>query len=121
MPYEVIDVLQVKVCRTQVKCPPDPIWEEDFVLDLTSTERPAVFMCLLASHGRFVISIIVALWKVWLSRDIPSDITTFTITLYNKGKRSKDTEIGMFYLMMPYLILSYLHSIILGYQACKAC
>ncbi|UYV75983.1 RASA1 [Cordylochernes scorpioides] len=72
-PFCIISLNQVKVCRTQVKCPPDPIWEEDFVLE-----------------------------------DIPSDITTFTITLYNKGKRSKDTEIGMFYLMMPYLIFFFL-------------
>ncbi|KAG8181735.1 hypothetical protein JTE90_028274 [Oedothorax gibbosus] len=58
-PFCIIALNQVKVCRTQVKCPPDPIWEEDFVLE-----------------------------------DIPSDITSFTITLYNKGKRSKDMEIA---------------------------
>ncbi|XP_054709957.1 ras GTPase-activating protein 1-like [Uloborus diversus] len=58
-PFCIISLNQVKVCRTQVKCPPDPIWEEDFILE-----------------------------------DIPSDITSFAITLYNKGKRSKDTEIA---------------------------
>ncbi|GIX69364.1 ras GTPase-activating protein 1 [Caerostris extrusa] len=58
-PFCIISLNQVKVCRTQVKCPPDPIWEEDFILE-----------------------------------DIPSDITSFAITLYNKGKRSKDMEIA---------------------------
>ncbi|RWS24493.1 ras GTPase-activating protein 1-like protein, partial [Leptotrombidium deliense] len=58
-PFCIISLNKVKVCRTQVKCPPDPIWEEDFVLE-----------------------------------DIPHDVTSFTITLFNKGKRSKDTEIA---------------------------
>ena len=53
-PFVIISLNNVKVCRTQVKCPPDPIWEEDFVLE-----------------------------------DIPSDVTSFTFTLFNKGKRSK--------------------------------
>lgn len=26
--------------------------------------------------------------------DVPPDVLTFTITLYNKGKRSKDTELA---------------------------
>ena len=26
--------------------------------------------------------------------DIPADIESFTISIYNKGKRSKDTEVG---------------------------
>ena len=26
--------------------------------------------------------------------DIPPDIESFTISIYNKGKRSKDTEVG---------------------------
>lgn len=26
--------------------------------------------------------------------DIPPDVLTFTITVYNKGKRSKDTEVA---------------------------
>lgn len=26
--------------------------------------------------------------------DVPPDVLTFTITLYNKGKRSKDTEVA---------------------------
>lgn len=50
---------QVQVSRTQVKTPPDPVWEEDFVLE-----------------------------------DIPSDVTSFGITLLNKTKRSKDTEVA---------------------------
>jgi Ras GTPase-activating protein 1 len=29
-----------------------------------------------------------------LSSDIPPDVLTFTITVYNKGKRSKDTEVA---------------------------
>lgn len=32
-PYVVISLNTVKVARTSVKCPPDPIWEEDFVLE----------------------------------------------------------------------------------------
>jgi Ras GTPase-activating protein 1 len=32
-PYCLISLNQVKVARTQVKCPPDPVWEEDFVLE----------------------------------------------------------------------------------------
>lgn len=58
-PFCIIALNQVKVCRTQVKCPPDPIWEEDFLLE-----------------------------------DLPSDVTSFTITLYTKGKRSKDMEMA---------------------------
>lgn len=58
-PFCIISLNQVKVCRTQVKCPPDPIWEEDFILE-----------------------------------DIPCDVTSFNITLFNKGKRSKDSEIS---------------------------
>lgn len=26
--------------------------------------------------------------------DVPPDVLTFTITIYNKGKRSKDTEVA---------------------------
>ena len=44
----------VKVARSQVKCPPDPIWEEDFVFE-----------------------------------DIPLDVTSFSLVLFNKGKRQK--------------------------------
>ncbi|XP_076355488.1 ras GTPase-activating protein 1-like isoform X1 [Tachypleus tridentatus] len=58
-PFCIISLDKVKVCRTQVKCPPDPIWEEDFLLE-----------------------------------DIPSDIRTFCITLYNKAKKSSDIEIA---------------------------
>lgn len=58
-PFCIISLNQVKVARTQVKCPPDPIWEEDFLLE-----------------------------------DLPSDVTSFTITLYTKGKRSKDMEMA---------------------------
>ena len=38
---------------------PDPVWEEEFVLD-----------------------------------DIPEDVVMFTITVYNAGKRSKDSEVA---------------------------
>ncbi|XP_074594177.1 RAS p21 protein activator vap isoform X2 [Brevipalpus obovatus] len=58
-PFCIISLNQVKVCRTQVKCPPDPIWEEDFILE-----------------------------------DIPCDVNSFSITLFNKGKRSKDIEVA---------------------------
>ncbi|XP_067128890.1 LOW QUALITY PROTEIN: ras GTPase-activating protein 1 [Centruroides vittatus] len=68
-PFCIISLNQVKVCRTQVKCPPDPIWEEDFLLE-----------------------------------DLPSDIKSFTITLYNKGKRSKDMEIADLTLELENLI-----------------
>lgn len=32
-PFVTISLNTVKVARTSVKCPPDPIWEEDFVLE----------------------------------------------------------------------------------------
>jgi Ras GTPase-activating protein 1 len=32
-PYCLISLNQVKVARTSVKCPPDPEWEEDFILE----------------------------------------------------------------------------------------
>lgn len=30
----------------------------------------------------------------FLFSDLPPDVLTFTITVYNKGKRSKDTEVA---------------------------
>ncbi|KAK2180889.1 hypothetical protein NP493_422g02005 [Ridgeia piscesae] len=57
-PYCIVSLNDVKVCRTQVKETPDPLWDEEFMLD-----------------------------------DIPADIESFTISIYNKGKRSKDTEV----------------------------
>ena len=32
-PFVTVSLNTVKVARTSVKCPPDPIWEEDFVLE----------------------------------------------------------------------------------------
>lgn len=32
-PFFIISLGAVKVCKTSVKCPPDPIYEEDFVLE----------------------------------------------------------------------------------------
>lgn len=58
-PFCIISLNQVKVARTKVKTGPDPVWEEEFILD-----------------------------------DIPPDVLTFTISVYNKGKRSKDTEVA---------------------------
>ncbi|KAG8224112.1 hypothetical protein J437_LFUL001806 [Ladona fulva] len=58
-PFCIISLNQVKVARTKVKNGPDPVWDEEFMLD-----------------------------------DIPPDVITFTITVYNKGKRSKDTEVA---------------------------
>ena len=58
-PFCIMALNKVMVCRTSVKTPPAPVWEEDFVLE-----------------------------------DIPCDVTTFSITLFNKGKRSKDTEVA---------------------------
>ncbi|KAL0271640.1 UNVERIFIED_CONTAM: hypothetical protein PYX00_008669 [Menopon gallinae] len=58
-PYCVISLNEVRVARTKVKSGPDPIWDEEFILD-----------------------------------DIPPDVLSFTITVYNKGKRSKDTEVA---------------------------
>lgn len=31
---------------------------------------------------------------IFFSSDIPPDVLSFTITIYNKGKRSKDTEVA---------------------------
>lgn len=58
-PYCLVSLNQVKVCRTRAKPAPDPVWEEEFVLD-----------------------------------DIPEDVVMFTITVYNAGKRSKDSEVA---------------------------
>lgn len=58
-PFCIISLNQVKVARTKVNTGPDPLWDEEFVLD-----------------------------------DVPPDVMTFTITVYNKGKRSKDTEVA---------------------------
>lgn len=33
------------------------------------------------------------LWMIFY-RDVPPDVVSFTLTLYNKGKRSKDTEVA---------------------------
>ncbi|KAF2362864.1 Pleckstrin domain [Trinorchestia longiramus] len=59
MPYCLVSLNQVKVCRTRAKASPDPVWEEEFVLD-----------------------------------DIPEDVIMFTITVYNAGKRSRDSEMA---------------------------
>ncbi|XP_014259409.1 ras GTPase-activating protein 1 [Cimex lectularius] len=58
-PFCIISLNQVKVARTKVTGGPDPVWDEEFILD-----------------------------------DVPPDVISFTITLYNKGKRSKDTEVA---------------------------
>lgn len=31
---------------------------------------------------------------IFLRRDVPPDVLAFSVTLYNKGKRSKDSEIA---------------------------
>ncbi|KAL1117878.1 hypothetical protein AAG570_004191 [Ranatra chinensis] len=58
-PFCIISLNQVKVARTKVKNGPDPVWDEEFILD-----------------------------------DVPPDVLSFNITVYNKGKRSKDTEVA---------------------------
>ncbi|XP_041369267.1 ras GTPase-activating protein 1-like [Gigantopelta aegis] len=58
-PYAVVSLGSVKVSRTEVGEAPNPVWEEEFVLD-----------------------------------DIPADVEVFTVSLYNKVKRSRDTEIA---------------------------
>lgn len=60
-PFFLICLNKNKIARTPIKCPPDPIYEQEFVLE-----------------------------------DIPGDITNFSISLFNKGKHSKDTEIAEF-------------------------
>nr|CAD7425858.1 unnamed protein product [Timema monikensis] len=60
-PFCIVSLNQVKVARTKVKTGPDPVWDEEFILD-----------------------------------DVPPDVLTFTVTVYNKGKRSKDTEVAEF-------------------------
>jgi len=52
-------VFQVKVARTRFYNGPDPVWDQEFLLD-----------------------------------DIPPDVLTLTITINNKGKRSKDSEVA---------------------------
>ncbi|XP_077291075.1 RAS p21 protein activator vap isoform X2 [Arctopsyche grandis] len=58
-PYCSLQLNQVKVARTRLKSGPDPLWDEEFVLD-----------------------------------DVPPDIVSFTLTVHNKGKRGKDTEMA---------------------------
>lgn len=58
-PYCLISLNQVKVARSSVKCPPDPTWEEDFIIE-----------------------------------DIPADVSSFSVTVLNKRKESKSTEIA---------------------------
>lgn len=60
-PFFLICLNKNKIGRTPIKCGPDPIYEQEFVLE-----------------------------------DIPGDITNFSISLFNKGKHSKDTEIAEF-------------------------
>lgn len=60
-PFFLICLNKNKIGRTPVKCPPDPIYEQEFIFE-----------------------------------DIPGDITNFSISLFNKGKHSKDTEIAEF-------------------------
>lgn len=50
---------QVRIARTRVKSGPDPVWEEEFVID-----------------------------------DVPCDVVSFTLTVHNKGKRGKDSEVA---------------------------
>ncbi|XP_017781849.1 PREDICTED: ras GTPase-activating protein 1 isoform X2 [Nicrophorus vespilloides] len=50
---------QVRIARTRAKSMPDPVWDEEFIID-----------------------------------DVPCDIVSFTLTVYNKGKRGKDTEVA---------------------------
>lgn len=49
----------MKVARTRFYNGPDPVWDQEFLLD-----------------------------------DIPPDVLTLTLTIYNKGKRSKDSEVA---------------------------
>ncbi|XP_064618499.1 ras GTPase-activating protein 1-like isoform X2 [Lineus longissimus] len=57
-PYCVISLNDIRVCRTQVKESPNPVWDEEFVLE-----------------------------------DLPPDVDNFKVTIFNKSKRSKDTEV----------------------------
>lgn len=50
---------QVRIARTRVKSGPDPVWDEEFMMD-----------------------------------DVPCDIVSFTLTVHNKGKRGKDSEVA---------------------------
>lgn len=34
------------------------------------------------------------MYTILLDRDVPPDVMSFSLTLYNKGKRSKDTEVA---------------------------
>nr|CAH0102365.1 unnamed protein product [Daphnia galeata] len=58
-PYCIIALNQVKVARTRFFNGPDPVWDQEFLLD-----------------------------------DIPPDVLTLTLTINNKGKRSKDSEVA---------------------------
>ncbi|XP_026463003.1 ras GTPase-activating protein 1 [Ctenocephalides felis] len=58
-PYCVLSINQVRVARTRVKSGPDPVWDEEFILE-----------------------------------DVPSDVVSFTITVLNRGKRGKDSEVA---------------------------
>ncbi|XP_014669624.1 PREDICTED: ras GTPase-activating protein 1-like [Priapulus caudatus] len=55
----VVSLNDVKVARSRTQSTPDPVWEEEFLLD-----------------------------------EIPADITSYTVTVFSRGKRAKDTAIG---------------------------
>lgn len=50
---------QVRIAKTRSKGDPDPVWDEEFIID-----------------------------------DVPCDIISFTLTIINKGKRGKDSEVA---------------------------
>jgi len=58
-PYVVVSYNNVKVAKTKVKLGPDPVYDEEFLLD-----------------------------------DIPPDVITVNVTVWNRGKRAKDTEVA---------------------------
>ncbi|KAJ6218163.1 hypothetical protein RDWZM_009320 [Blomia tropicalis] len=50
-PFVVISLNTVKVAKTSVKCPPDPIWEEDFVLEDIPADV-SYFKLILSNKGK---------------------------------------------------------------------
>ncbi len=81
-PYCVISLNQVKVAKTKVKASQDPVFDETFELEYVEN---------LYAYSYFDLHS-VPIFHFF--RDIPPDALTLTVTVMNRGKRAKDTEVA---------------------------
>ncbi|KAI1296531.1 Ras GTPase-activating protein 1 [Halotydeus destructor] len=49
-PYCIVTLNDVRICRTQVKCPPAPVWDDNFVLDIPNDVTS--FSIILCNDGK---------------------------------------------------------------------